>query len=67
MPPGTGDIIITICQSAPVSGAVIITTPHSLATIDVVKGKLFLPLNLEYFGFSRALLYMFYLFSIGRY
>lgn len=38
MPPGTGDIIITICQSAPLSGAVIVTTPHSLATIDVVKG-----------------------------
>jgi ATP-binding protein involved in chromosome partitioning len=38
MPPGTGDIHLTVAQSAPITGAVIVTTPHQLAIADVVKG-----------------------------
>ncbi len=38
MPPGTGDIQLTMAQSAPVSGAVIVTTPQDLALIDARKG-----------------------------
>jgi ATP-binding protein involved in chromosome partitioning len=39
MPPGTGDIQITLSQSACMSGAVIVTTPHTLSLVDAAKGK----------------------------
>ncbi len=38
MPPGTGDIQLTLSQRIPVSGAVIVTTPQDIALIDAVKG-----------------------------
>jgi len=38
MPPGTGDIQITLSQSCPVTAAVIITTPQDIALLDAVKG-----------------------------
>ncbi len=38
MPPGTGDIQLTLAQKAPVSGAVIVTTPQDIALLDAVKG-----------------------------
>lgn len=38
MPPGTGDIQLTLSQQAPVSGAVIVTTPQDLALLDARKG-----------------------------
>ena len=38
MPPGTGDIQLTMSQKIPVSGAVIVTTPQDLALMDARKG-----------------------------
>jgi len=38
MPPGTGDVHLTLAQSATVDGAVVISTPHALALADVEKG-----------------------------
>jgi ATP-binding protein involved in chromosome partitioning len=38
MPPGTGDIQITLSQRVPMTGAVIVTTPQDIALIDAVKG-----------------------------
>jgi ATP-binding protein involved in chromosome partitioning len=38
MPPGTGDIQLTLSQQVPVSGAVIVTTPQDIATLDARKG-----------------------------
>ncbi len=38
MPPGTGDIQLTMTQQVPVSGAVIVTTPQNIALADAQKG-----------------------------
>ena len=38
LPPGTGDIQLTLCQRVPVSGAVIVTTPQDIALLDAKKG-----------------------------
>ena len=38
LPPGTGDIHITIAQSYPVTGALVVSTPQNVATADASKG-----------------------------
>ena len=38
MPPGTGDIQLTLSQRVPVSGAIIVTTPQDIALLDARKG-----------------------------
>jgi ATP-binding protein involved in chromosome partitioning len=38
MPPGTGDIALTLSQKVPVTGAIIVTTPQDIALIDARKG-----------------------------
>jgi ATP-binding protein involved in chromosome partitioning len=38
MPPGTGDIQLSLAQKVPVTGAVIVTTPQDIALIDARKG-----------------------------
>ena len=37
LPPGTGDIQLTLCQRVPVSGAIIVTTPQDIALLDASK------------------------------
>lgn len=51
MPPGTGDIQITLGQQIPLSGAVIVTTPQDIALIDAKKGvKMFNEVNVPILG-----------------
>ena len=38
MPPGTGDIQLTLSQKVQVSGAIIVTTPQDIALLDAIKG-----------------------------
>lgn len=51
MPPGTGDIQLTLSQQIPVSGTVIITTPQDISLIDAQKGlKMFEKVDLPVLG-----------------
>ncbi|MGB1882483.1 MAG: iron-sulfur cluster carrier protein ApbC [Gammaproteobacteria bacterium] len=51
LPPGTGDIQLTLCQRIPVSGAVIVTTPQDIALLDARKGlKMFEKVNVPVLG-----------------
>lgn len=51
MPPGTGDIQLTLAQKVPVSGAVIVTTPQDLALLDAKKGiEMFHKVNIPVLG-----------------
>ncbi len=51
MPPGTGDIQLTLSQKVPVSGAVIVTTPQDIATLDARKGlAMFRKVNIPVLG-----------------
>ena len=38
LPPGTGDVPLTLCQELQLNGAVSVTTPSKLAVADAVKG-----------------------------
>ena len=65
MPPGTGDVQLTICQDLELSGAVSVTTPSKLAATDAAKGiEMFTSLgvktlaiveNMSYFDVSIVL------------
>ncbi len=51
MPPGTGDIQLTLSQQVPVSGAVIVTTPQDIALLDARKGlNMFRKVNVQVLG-----------------
>lgn len=51
MPPGTGDIQLTLSQSVPVSASVIVTTPQDIALLDAKKGiEMFRKVNIEVLG-----------------
>ncbi len=51
LPPGTGDVQLTLAQKVPLSGAVIVTTPQDVALLDVVRGiSMFRKLNVPILG-----------------
>jgi ATP-binding protein involved in chromosome partitioning len=51
LPPGTGDIQLTLSQQVPVTGAVIVTTPQDIALIDAKKGlKMFEKVGIPILG-----------------
>ncbi|HXS52242.1 MAG TPA: iron-sulfur cluster carrier protein ApbC [Usitatibacter sp.] len=51
LPPGTGDIQLTLAQKVPVTGAVIVTTPQDIALVDARKGlKMFEKVGIPILG-----------------
>ena len=51
LPPGTGDVQLTLAQKIPVSGAIIVTTPQDIALLDARKGlKMFRKVEVPVLG-----------------
>ena len=51
LPPGTGDIQLTLAQKIPVAGAIIVTTPQDIATLDARKAlAMFQKVNVHVLG-----------------
>lgn len=51
MPPGTGDIALTLAQKIPMTGAIVVTTPQHIALLDATKGmELFLKTGIPIIG-----------------
>ncbi|CCQ12162.1 Scaffold protein for [4Fe-4S] cluster assembly ApbC, MRP-like [Pseudoalteromonas luteoviolacea B = ATCC 29581] len=58
MPPGTGDIQLTMSQKVPASGAIIVTTPQDLALADAEKGiAMFNKVNMPILGLVENMSY----------
>ncbi len=58
MPPGTGDIQLTLVQTIPLSGAVIVTTPQEVSLIDARKGlAMFSRVNVPVYGIIENMSY----------
>lgn len=58
MPPGTGDIQLTLCQTIPLTGAVIVTTPQAVSLADAQKAlKMFNRVNVPILGVIENMSY----------
>lgn len=58
LPPGTGDVQLTICQEIVVDGAVIVTTPQDIALRDAVRGYgMFQRMHVPVLGMVRNMAY----------
>jgi ATP-binding protein involved in chromosome partitioning len=58
MPPGTGDVQLTLTQSAPISGGVILTTPQDVSLLDAKKGlKMFQRVSVPVLGVIENMSY----------
>lgn len=60
MPPGTGDVQLTISQTLPVTGAIIVSTPQKVALADVIRGvEMFRnhEINIPVLGFVENMAY----------
>ena len=59
LPPGTGDAQLSLAQTAPISGGVIVTTPQDVALVDVRRGILmFNKLNIPILGIVENMSYL---------
>ncbi|MGZ3775389.1 MAG: Mrp/NBP35 family ATP-binding protein [Pseudobdellovibrionaceae bacterium] len=59
LPPGTGDIQLTLAQKVPVDGAVVVSTPQNVALIDVKKAvDMFNRINVPILGLIENMAYM---------
>ncbi len=59
LPPGTGDVQLTLIQTVPISGAVIVTTPSAVALADVRKAiEMFRQVNVEILGVVENMSYL---------
>jgi ATP-binding protein involved in chromosome partitioning len=58
MPPGTGDIALTLAQSLPLTGSLIVTTPQAVATADGIKAmEMFKKVNVPLLGIVENMAY----------
>ncbi|MDE0848239.1 MAG: Mrp/NBP35 family ATP-binding protein, partial [Nitrospinaceae bacterium] len=58
LPPGTGDVQLTLTQKAPLSGAVVVTTPQEISLIDADKGvKMFQQVKVPLLGIVENMSY----------
>ncbi|BDA40204.1 Mrp/NBP35 family ATP-binding protein [Candidatus Atelocyanobacterium thalassae] len=58
MPPGTGDVQLTLAQSVPLAGAVIVTTPQNVSLVDAYRGvKMFEQLKINILGIVENMSY----------
>jgi ATP-binding protein involved in chromosome partitioning len=58
LPPGTGDVQLTLTQKAPISGAVVVTTPQEVSLIDADKGvKMFQQVKVPMLGIVENMSY----------
>lgn len=59
MPPGTGDVVLTVMQSLPLTGAVVVSTPHDLASMVVAKSiNMAKKLNVNILGLIENMAYI---------
>jgi hypothetical protein len=58
LPPGTGDVPLTLSQSIPMTGAVIVCTPQDVALLDAVRAaRMYQQLNVQVLGFVENMSY----------
>ncbi|MEK7442148.1 MAG: Mrp/NBP35 family ATP-binding protein, partial [Chloroflexota bacterium] len=58
LPPGTGDVQLTLTQSIPLTGAVLVTTPQDVSVADVIKGgEMFRQLDIPLLGLIENMSY----------
>ena len=59
LPPGTGDVQLTLSQKVKISGVVIVSTPQELALIDAIKGiNMFKKVNVPILGMIENMSYL---------
>ncbi len=58
MPPGTGDVQLTLTQSVPIAGAIIVTTPQQVALLDARRGlRMFQQMHVPVMGLVENMSY----------